>query len=90
MTVKKSKPNDCDEKEGQPRTRPSGKIVEIGRARFERFMRYKEEMEKEHGVIFDPAWKPHEKVLSGSPASWRARGAVQARCTVAPLVKDRH
>ena len=45
MAVKRSRPNGCDndcfEKEEQPPTRPSGKIVEIGRARFERFMRYK-------------------------------------------------
>jgi len=60
MAVKRSRPNGCDndcfEKEEQPPTRPSGKIVEIGRARFERFMRYKEEVEREHGVIVDPAW----------------------------------
>src|SRR6476646_10255462 len=64
MAVKRSKPNGCDkdrsDKEGQPR--PPGNIVEIGQARFERFMRYKEEIEKEHGVIVDPAW-----IFEGQP-----------------------
>jgi hypothetical protein len=59
MAVKRSRPNGCDkdrsDKEGQP-THPSGNIVEIGQARFERFMRYKEEIEKAQGVIVDPAW----------------------------------